>query len=269
MKKLAPESIGQWTVKEDRVLDRESIYTQLNGGAEVYLHHGMERLLVREYQRPRAAPISLLIFDMARPRNAYGVFSHERAGVSAGVGQDSDMEGGLLRFWRHRYFVSITSYRNTAPARQAMIALGQEVAGRIGQSGQRPALVGRLPAEGRVEASVRYLRSEVILTMTLPELAGVDLGLTPDSEVVIARYAGDKKKPAGELTVLLATFASSAAAQKACKRLAALSCPLGEAHTRCCDANMMAVFDPGSAAARVSLMKKLARHKDSRCVDGK
>lgn len=266
MKKLAPVQIGDWaTSGDDQVFDRQTIFDHLNGGAEVYLHHGMVRLLAREYKRPRAAAISLLIFDMGRASNAYGVFTHERAGQSASVGQDSDMEGGLLRFWRGKYFITITSFRHTAPARRAVKDLGKAVAGRISQPGKRPALVGRLPGAGLDPGSVRYLQSEPILQLILPELAGTSLGLERDSEVVVARYTA----AGGSLTALVASFTSASRAQRARSGLGKAAGLQGKVDARRCGAMLVAVIGPGPAARRAGLMQKLVAHEKLGCTDGK
>ncbi len=266
MKKLAPHKIGDWAKSgEDRIFDRQTIFSHLNGGAEVYLHYGMVRLLAREYARPRAAGISLLIFDMGAASNAYGVYTHERGGEPAGVGQDSDLEGALLRFWRGRYFVSITSFRHTGPARRAVVGLGQAIAGRIRSPGQRPALVGRLPAKGLDAATVRYLRSDPILPLILPALAGATLGLEDDAEVVVAEY--DEAK--GRLTALVASFPTAQRAERAHAGLKQPAGQKGKVHARRCGATLIAVLGPDQpAGARARLLKRMAGKQDKGCEDG-
>lgn len=260
MNELAPDRIKQWTVSgKDRLFDRQTIFELLNGGAEVYLHFGMKRVLAREYERPGAPSLSLLVFDMASASDAYGIFSHERAGPSAGVGQDSDHEAGLLRFWRGRYFVSVTHYKDTKPAREAARELGRAVASRIRKAGERPRLVGQLPAEGLDAASVRYLRSAVVLPMAVPELAGVDLGLGKGAEVAVGRYSG------GGAVAVLIKLADAAAAKDALKRLIEAASLDGKVQARVCGAELLAAL--GKEAPGAALLETMAS-ANRRCADG-
>ena len=269
MNQLAPAQIAGWKASgEDRVFDRQSIFTHLNGGAEVYLHYGMVRLFTRRYTRIRRPEVSLSIFDMGHARGAFGVFSHEREGDTAGVGQDSDHQGGLLRFWKGRYFVAISSFRVTGPVRAAALALGRQVAGRIKQAGQRPPLVGRLPARGLQPGSVRYLQSDAVLGLHWPQLAGKKLGLDPaagNSQAVVARYGSGEQR----LDVLVASFSDLAAAARARDTLSGVSELAGKLSVKVCGPWLVAATGAPAGQGRVRLVELLATRtlKSEECMD--
>ena len=268
MKQLAPEQMAGWKATGvGQLFDRQNIFTHLNGGAEVYLHYGLVRLLAQEYVRARAPSVSLSIFDMGHARNAYGIFTHEREGVAANVGQDSDHAGGLLRFWRGRYFVAISSFRVTKTARRAALELGREVASRIERPGKRPLLVARLPANQLDAGSVRYLQSEAILHLHWPRLAGSKLGLDSSSEVVVARY-GASEDP---LEALVASFASPAGAARAQAGLVKKEDLEGKLATRVCGQWLLVVARGKGAKARsVHLLGRLSKSvaANEECFDG-
>ena len=89
-----PREVAGWrAVDEDEVYDQESIFSYIDGQAEVYLAYGMKRCLARRYVGPEGEPdIVVDLFELASAADAYGVFTHDRDGEDIDVGQ-----GALLR----------------------------------------------------------------------------------------------------------------------------------------------------------------------------
>jgi hypothetical protein len=244
MDKLAPKTIGGWrSAGPDRSFGPKKIFDYLDGGAEAYLDYGLVRLQVRDYQRPgQGLPgITLMLFDMGRAADAYGTFTLEREAESAQIGQDSDYEAGLLRFWRGRHFVSITAERETAASRRAVLALGREVARRLGRDGRRPAMMGWLPQRGRDPLSVKYLHSRLALAQVLTLEPDTALALDRRTRVALAEY------PTGEesrLTALVVVYPDPAGAARALGALKRARGP-GPQRARRCGATLAVVFGPG------------------------
>jgi hypothetical protein len=78
---------------------------------------------------------------MASAEAAFGVFSFERQGEGIGIGQGSEVGGGLLRFWEGRYFVSIFADGEFAEAESAILQLARQTAAAIQEEGDPPSMV--------------------------------------------------------------------------------------------------------------------------------
>ena len=100
---------------------------------------------------------------MGSPADAFGVFSFDRQDPDAGIGQGSEFGGGLLRFWKGRYFVSVYGEGEGKEQEEAVLEIGRRLASSIVETGEPPRLIRALPEERQVEGSVRFVRSHVLL----------------------------------------------------------------------------------------------------------
>ncbi len=96
-------------------------------------------------------------------RTPSGFFSFEREDQEAGVGQGSEMGGGILRFWKGRYFASL--YGEGEVPEASILALGKAIEARIQDQGRPPQLLELLPepSQGLEPKSVRFFRNHVCL----------------------------------------------------------------------------------------------------------
>ncbi|MCK4986197.1 MAG: hypothetical protein KAS40_11790, partial [Desulfobacterales bacterium] len=152
-----PKQLRGWTAEpKDRLYDEKTIYSYIDGGAELYKAYNMRQCLSRRYTTANGPSIILDIFDMGTSNDAFGVFTHDTDGNVMDIGQDARFRSGWLSFWKHRYFVSIYMEEETVAAEKAIKALGREVAARIAKKGFRPRILQKLPPEGLVSGSIRY-----------------------------------------------------------------------------------------------------------------
>jgi hypothetical protein len=184
-----PGEISGWKAEpEDRIFDQKTIFSYINGGAEVYRAYNMWQCLSRRYTKADGPAIILDIFDMGSADDAFGVFTHDTDGKMIDIGQDARFRSGWLSFWQHRYFVSIYAEEETASAENAVIALGRAVAGGIPQKGTRPDILRKLPAEGLKSESIRYLHHPVILNYHFYLSDENILNLSADTRAALASY---------------------------------------------------------------------------------
>jgi hypothetical protein len=187
--RLVPtEAEGYGTSGPDHTYDRTTIFDYIDGAGEVYLQYGFRSVLVRDLARANQPAIAVQLFDMGRPEDAFGIFSLEREDEDAGIGSDSEYGGGLLRFWKGRYFVCAAAERETPEAKTAILALGRAVASSIPEGGERPTLLGGLPEEGLAATRIRFFHGSFGLASRYPAADGKLLGLGQDTDVVLATY---------------------------------------------------------------------------------
>jgi len=161
---VLPAALGEWTAEgRDERYHRDTLFEHIDGGAELYLTYGFVEALVRRYTDRGDSEIVLEIYDMGRSTEAFGIFTIEREDEDIGIGQDSEFGGGLLRFWRDRYFVSILATGDVVKAEPTMVVLAKAVDRHLGSRGPRPDLVGRLPHDGLDGGSIRFFHTADIL----------------------------------------------------------------------------------------------------------
>jgi hypothetical protein len=188
-----PVEAASWTaIGDPEVFDTETIFGYIDGHAEVYLAYGMRRCLSQRYAGPGGgAEIVVDLFELASPADAFGVFSHDRSGEPAALGNGGVYRSGWLSFWQGQWAGSV--YWNGAgePDREAILAIGRSAASSLPAGGEAPDLVGRLPADGLDPQSVRFLRSPQILNAHVYVGPDNPFGLGPGSEAVVGRYEID------------------------------------------------------------------------------
>src|SRR4030042_1020804 len=157
MKKLLPQDIlGYKSDGQDEFYDRQTTFRYMDGAAELYRSFAFKHLLVRRYLKANSPAINVELFDMGLAEEAFGIFTFETGGEDAGVGQGSDYGGGLLRFWKGKFFVNVYAEQEAPSTKQDVLEIAKGIARSLGQEGQKPKLIHYLPQEGLSERSIRY-----------------------------------------------------------------------------------------------------------------
>ncbi|HEY5995466.1 MAG TPA: DUF6599 family protein, partial [Candidatus Deferrimicrobiaceae bacterium] len=141
-----------------------------------------------EYAAGEDDTIKVDIFDMGSPRGAFGAFAHGRETLAEEVGQGSDYGGGLLTFWKGRWFVSILGYPETEDKRKAIYELGRSISALIPETGSLPPILAALPKEGLVGASIRTFHHPLLQNDYVTVSFKNPLGIGKETEAVLARY---------------------------------------------------------------------------------
>lgn len=199
LRKLVPENISGWkAVSEDQVFDPETIFNYINGAGEVYRSYNFRLLLARRFQQPEKPDLVVDLFDMGTSYEAFGVFTHDREGEKVEIGQMGVYKGGLLSFWKNRFFVSVYAEDETQETKEAMLELGRQIALRIETEGRLPDLLDFLPEARLDRETVRYFHTHHILNYHFFISDENILQLGPETEAVLAQY-----KYSGRLPVFL------------------------------------------------------------------
>jgi hypothetical protein len=218
-----------WDGKE-AYYDARTVFDYIDGAGELFLAYGFEQLAVRRFEKADQPPLTIECYRMTSAEGAFDVFSFERQGESVGIGQRSEQGGGLLRFWKGRYFVSIFADGEGAGAESAILQLARLTAAAIREEGQPPRAIGLIPGRdaGLVETSVRYVTSHVLLNQRLFIARDNVLGLTRRTGAVLARYGRD----AAAAHLLLVRYPTATAAWAAYGRFMAAYLPAADGRDR-------------------------------------
>ncbi len=213
---LPPAVAGWQTQGADEVYDPTSIFSYLDGHAEVYLAYDMAGCLARRYTGPPGeADLVLDVFLLGSPADAYGVFTHDQDGETVALGEDGLLRPGWLSFWKGPCFVSVYAENDTESSRRAMLELGGAVARAITAEGERPPVVTSLPSSGLVDRSVHYLHHPTLLAYHLAS-AGEDLlALDRRTPAALASY----RRGEASARLLVVDYPSAVDAEAARTRL--------------------------------------------------
>ncbi len=212
---LLPDQVEGWKAEgPGEVCDRDGLFDLINGGAEVYRELNVQAVLDRSYAKAKAADLIVDLFDMGSPTDAYAAYRNdirEEAGV-AGVGVESEYQGGTLFFWKGRYFVSLVALQETENTKAALVALGRHIDRAIPEAGKPPELVRELPQQGLDQSQLYFFHTHRSLARRYPLAEDNLLGLSAQTEVVLARYPGDDSGPTLLLLVRYPRVAQATAA---------------------------------------------------------
>ncbi len=244
---LLPGQVAEWRGAETwEIYDTETIFSYIDGHAEVYLAYGMKRCLARRYAGPEGEPdIVVDLYEVGSPADAFGVFTTDQDGEAVEVGQGAFFRSGWLSFWQGSWFGSVYAEGESERSKNAVLALGRAAAAAVGETGEPPTLVGALPPRGLEPRTVRYLHAQEILNGVVYLGYENPFLLTPEVDAVIGGY----RIPEGSGWLLIVDYPDEATAARADERVAAAGISASRQGSR-----LTAVLAPESAGVTEALL---------------
>jgi hypothetical protein len=194
--RLWPPGLDGWKAEAPAEYTPATAYTYMNGAAELFIAYRMRALTVVRYELPKRPAIILEIYRMGSPEDAYGLFSFESDDPGAGIGQGSEFGGGLLRFWKGPYFVSVYGDGAGEDAEAATLNLGRKIAGAISETGNPPRILSLLP-RGIALLPLNqtwFLRSHILLNQRFFIAHKNILNLSGEAEAALGRYGSGAER---------------------------------------------------------------------------
>jgi hypothetical protein len=201
-------AIAGWTPEgELEVYDSETIFNLVDGQADFFFVYGFEQVAAQRYQNADEVVLDVQIWQLADAVSAYGLFSTGVAGEPVAVGNEGDGDPGRrLAFWQDRYVAQLFARKAIPDA--DLRAFGEAISAALPTGGERPALVDRLPTDGLVPRSAIFFHEELSIQNEV-WLGGENiLGLSSDTDGVLARYESD----GGTARLLLIAYPDAGAA---------------------------------------------------------
>jgi len=153
-----PVPAGWTVVDQEYRYDRDNLWEYINGAAELFLTYRFRELIVADFEQGDGA-ITVNVYDMGRPLDAFGVFEQEKpasAEVLVDVGSAAVLQApyqGLLL--KNRFYVKIEAGGGDVSAELLRGAL-QDVAAGLPGDDMLPPQLAALPEAGRVPGSVAF-----------------------------------------------------------------------------------------------------------------
>lgn len=208
----ADDAVAGWKKTEAvRVFGGADLYGYIDGGAELFLELGFDRLTLQKF-RSGTNEFAVEIYRMRDPAAATGIYLMKcgRPTRDASFGPRHTINRHQLMFVRERYFVTVNNLSGADRMSHELVKFGRLVAARL-PADRLPADLSLLPAAGLVPGSERLVRGPFSLQSLYTfgegdifQLAGQILGV-----------AGDYRDAAGTRTRLLITYPDAGAAARA------------------------------------------------------
>jgi len=138
----------------------ETLFEYINGGAESYLSYEFMELALGQYKASTGkATMTVEIYDMGTPRNAFGIYGAERYPESRflPIGVQGYIEDGALNFLAGRYYIKLLAYEAGAEAETALKTFAAEILKGVKDVGAFPIPVTSFPKEGLIANSERFI----------------------------------------------------------------------------------------------------------------
>ena len=135
----------------------DTLYEYIDGGADVYLLYDFQCLLHQNFKTGHGE-LTVDIYDLGKPENAFGIYSAERSPryKFVTIGVEGYRSEGTLNFVQDRYYVKLAA----SGAGAALDPFARMLSRRIGGMARAPALLAKLPMERRVAHSEQYVRKD-------------------------------------------------------------------------------------------------------------
>lgn len=209
-----PSGVGGWIWdKEDKAFNRETLFDHIDGAAEVYLAYNFQAVSVRRYIKTGQPDIVAEVYKMGSSEDAFGVFSLERQDPEAGIGQESEFGGSLLRFWKGRYFVSVLGEGDGKEIKAAILSFGGKLAALLKETGRPPRILRYLPDLPSFPSRDKlcFVRNHILLNRCFFLSHDNILKLGSDVQAVFASYP----KGTNKIRELIVRYPSKAKARSA------------------------------------------------------
>jgi hypothetical protein len=163
---LSRLSIGAWkTAGPPEVYKKDGLYGYINGGAELFLQYGFEGLSVIRYIGGNGftaeKEITLEVYRMASPADAFGIFSLKREGgerISSEIEAVHWLSASQAALVKGNSYINITGVKAIEEEIEAFAAA---VSKKIGAASALPPELTLLPSSGRIQGSERYIQGKL------------------------------------------------------------------------------------------------------------
>ena len=158
--RLVPEPAGWKPTEPTRFFLPESLFEYIDGAAESFLGYDFRELAVAQLARSgQAGSLTVEIYDMGEPRNAFGIYGAERYPDSRflPVGTQGYYEEGSLNFFAGRYYVKLMCYDCGPDAEAQLTGIATGIAAKIGDMAGFPKVLADFPKAGLVANSEKFV----------------------------------------------------------------------------------------------------------------
>lgn len=144
---------------------KDTLYTYINGEAELYMPYGFSTLVSALYKK-QGDPDSVLVVDIFQMRSAidaFGIYSYYRNpdAEKISIGGSGFIDESQLMFYKDRYFVRLSASGDN-PERNVFISCAQAIAKKLPGKSAPPDELALLKVPGLVPGTEKYTAQSVL-----------------------------------------------------------------------------------------------------------
>jgi hypothetical protein len=158
-----PEQFRSYYATDRLYYTGKELYDYINGGAELYLSYGLVGMTGCKYNGENLPQVTVEIYEMTSPGNAYGVYTQSRDKEEYDYGQGSQSFPDFILFWKDCYFVIVNTQEVVPESENAIKYLAELIDRSIPNKGKTPAIINDLPKENLVPAGFLYFHHYIWL----------------------------------------------------------------------------------------------------------
>jgi hypothetical protein len=210
-----PETFGSYRATDKLNYIGKELYDYINGGAELYLSYGLVSMTGCKYNGDGLPQVTVEIYEMTSPENAFGVYTQGRDKEAYDYGQGSQSFPDFIFFWKDRYFVTVSTQEVIPESEQAIRYMAGLIDKSIPEKGEKPAIITDLPQEGLLPAGFLYFHHYIWLNAYLFIADYNIINIDENCHAVLAKYGEADARS----YLLLVAYSNEEKAMEACKRL--------------------------------------------------
>ncbi|MBI4753610.1 hypothetical protein HY793_04485 [Candidatus Desantisbacteria bacterium] len=188
------QNMGQYTVKGKLYCyEDDELLKHLDGTAEKYLAYKIKSLSVQEYQNDSGITLTVEIYNMLSPQDAFGIYSLDRNPEARFVelGNEGIITSYRVEFWKANFYVKLI--HSIPGPKDDLIQIAKKLAGNINRNSKEPQLVNLLPVNDYIPRSVKFFHEKISLNNIyyIPENF---MELNNKTNGVVGYYRNDKER---------------------------------------------------------------------------
>ncbi len=188
------QNMGQYMVKEKLYCyEGDELDRYMGNEAEHYRAYKIKSLSVQEYQNDSGIAMTIKIYNMSSPQDAFGIYSFARNPESrfVKIGSEGIVSSYTVEFWKSNFYVKII--HSIPGPKDELIQIAKELAGKINRSSKEPQLVHLLPIKDYIPKSAKFFHEKISLNNIyyIPENF---LELNNKTNGVIGYYQNNEEK---------------------------------------------------------------------------
>jgi uncharacterized protein DUF6599 len=199
-----------------KTFERRDLYGHINGGAEIFLELGFEKLQVQRFKK-QGDEIAVEVYRMADQVGANGIYWLKcgKETRNKELNEIHTLGRYQLTMQKNRFFVLINNLSGKQELVHDLVIFAKAIAAKIPES-SKLSVTSLLPADKRVEGSLRVIRGPFSLNLVYTFGEGDLLLLGNKTTGISARYADPK---GDEFTRIAVVYPSVESAAKGYKNL--------------------------------------------------
>lgn len=160
------EDYPNWAIKDSiETYSNDDLFFYINGGADIYLEYGFEKVVACKYINNLTRTILIDIYKMTDPTAAHGIFSLNSSskGIAIELGTKSILYDYYLDTWKGPYFIRFTASAKENGLMDTLLLMAKQVDSKIIEKGKLPHISLAYDLPDFDFESIKYIRGIIAL----------------------------------------------------------------------------------------------------------